>query len=98
MTVASTREELKRRAVEEIERHAEHLIGVGERIYRDPELGFKEFRTAKIVAAEFQRLGLGYHEQLAITGLKTVVSAGAAGPTVAVLGELDSVLVADHPN
>lgn len=96
MTEQATRDVLKRRAVEQIDRDAEHLIEVGERIYRDPELGFKEFRTARIVAAEFQRLGLGYHEELAITGLKTVVSCGAAGPTVAVLGELDSVLVADH--
>ena len=34
-----------------------------------------------------------------LTGLKTVVSgAGGGGPTVAVMGELDSVLVADHPS
>jgi amidohydrolase len=89
-------EELKRRVLEEIDRNAEHLIGVGERIYRDPELGFKEFKTAKIVAAEFQRLSLGYHEEIAITGLKTMVAGGSAGPTVGVIGELDSVLVADH--
>lgn len=89
-------EELKRRVVEEIDRNADHLIAVGERIYRDPELGFKEFRTAKIVASEFQRLGLGYHEEIAITGLKTVVAGGSTGPTVGVIGELDSVLVADH--
>ena len=89
-------EELKRRVLEEIDSNAEHLISVGERIYRDPELGFKEFRTAKIVAGEFQRLGLGYHEEIAITGLKTVVGGGSAGPTVGVIGELDSVLVTDH--
>lgn len=89
-------EELKQRVCEEIDRNADHLIQVGERIYRDPELGFKEFRTAKIVAAEFQRLGLGYHEEIAITGLKTMVATGSAGPTVGVIGELDSVLVADH--
>jgi amidohydrolase len=89
-------DELKRRVLEEIDREADHLISVGERIYRDPELGFKEFRTAKIVASEFGRLGLGFEEQIAITGLKTVVSGGVAGPTVGVIGELDSVLVADH--
>ena len=90
-------EDLKRRVLEEIDRNADHLIGVGNRIYRDPELGFKEFRTARIVADEFQRLSLGYHEGIAITGLKTMVAGqGGAGPTVGVIGELDSVLVADH--
>ncbi len=91
-------EDLKQRVMDEIDRQAEHLIALGEDIFRHPELGFKETRTAGKVAAEFQRLGLGYHEELALTGVKTVVSGGEDGPTIAVLGELDSVLVADHPN
>jgi amidohydrolase len=96
--VTVAHEELKRRVLEEIDRNAAHLIeNVGEPVYRDPELGFKEFKTAKIVGREFSRLGLAFDEQIAITGLKTTVSAGGgAGPNVAVIGELDSVLVADH--
>jgi amidohydrolase len=91
--------ELKQRVIAEIDRQAEHLIAIGEDIFRHPELGFKETRTAGVVGREFQRLGLSYHEQLALTGLKTVVSgASGGGLTVAVLGELDSVLVADHPS
>jgi amidohydrolase len=90
--------ELKQRVNEAIDRDAEHLIAVGEDIRRHPELGFKERRTAGIVGREFQRLGLSYLEELAITGLKTVVAggSGSGGPTVGVIGELDSVLVADH--
>jgi amidohydrolase len=89
-------EELKQRVCAAIDAHAQHLIDtVGEVVYRDPELGFKEVKTSKLVAAEFQRLGLGYEEQLGLTGLKTVVSGGRPGPTVGVIGELDSVLVPD---
>ena len=91
-------EDLKQRVNDEIDRQAEHLIALGEDIFQNPELGFKEQRTAGIVAKEFGRLGLGYHEQLAITGVKTTVSGAAGGPTIAVIGELDSVLVADHPS
>lgn len=89
-------EDLKRRVLEEIDRNADYLMSVGERIYRDPELGFKEFRTAKIVAQEYGKLGLGFDEGIAITGLKTMVQGGSTGPTVGVIGELDSVLVNDH--
>lgn len=89
-------EDLKRRVLEEIDRNADYLMSVGERIYRDPELGFKEFRTAKIVAEEYGKLGLGFDEGIAITGLKTMVQGGSSGPTVGVIGELDSVLVNDH--
>jgi len=89
--------ELKQRVNAAIDAEAEHLIAVGEDILRHPELGFKETRTAGIVGREFQRLGLSYLEEVAVTGLKTVVSGGATGgPTVGVIGELDSVLVTDH--
>ncbi len=91
--------ELKRRVNAAIDADAEHLMAVGDDIFQHPELGFKERRTAGIVGREFQRLGLSYLEDLALTGLKTVVASGTTpdGPTVGVIGELDSVLVADHP-
>lgn len=92
-------QELKQRVIDEIDRHAVGLIAVGDDIFLHPELGFKERRTAGVVAREFSRLGLSYLEDVAVTGLKTVVSGGdSSGPTIGVLGELDSILVADHPN
>jgi len=89
-------QELKQRVLTEIDAASGRMIELGEDIYRHPELGFKEVRTAGIVADEFQRLGLGFHEELAVTGVKTTVSGAGPGPTVAIIGELDSVLVADH--
>src|SRR5439155_239629 len=53
-----TRQELKQRVHEAIERHAQAIIAVGEQIRRHPELGFKELRTAALVEAELRRLGL----------------------------------------
>lgn len=92
-------EDLKSRVIAEIDAAAQHLIEVGEDIFHHPELGFKERRTASIVAREFSALGLGSDEGLAITGVRTKVQGGAgSGPTVAVIGELDSVLVVDHPH
>ena len=91
-------EDLKIRVCEEIDRNADKIIEIGERIFRDPELGFKEHRTAAIVKEVMNGLGLQTRQGLAITGVKSLVEAGGPGPTVAVLGELDSVLVADHPS
>jgi amidohydrolase len=91
--------ELKRRALRAIDHQAAHLIEVGDDIFHHPELGFKERRTASVVAREFGRLGLGFHEELALTGVKATVKGRAGtGPNVAIIGELDSVLVADHPS
>ena len=62
-------------------------------------LDSKKTRTARVVAREFGRLGLGFHEELALTGVKATVSGkGGDGPNIAIIGELDSVLVADHPD
>jgi amidohydrolase len=93
----TSREDLKRRVAAEIERRADEIVALGERIWCDPELGFKEFRTAKVIAEQFERLGLPYREGLALTGVKAIAQGGQPGPTVAILGELDSILVADHP-
>jgi amidohydrolase len=47
---------------------------------------------------EFGRLDLPQRSGLAITGLKAIAEGGSPGPTVAIIGELDSILVADHPS
>src|SRR5439155_1371987 len=93
-----TRQELKQRVHEAIERYAQAIIAVGEQIRRHPELGFKELRTAALVEAEFRRLGLVPRTGLALTGVRADVAGGAgAGPTFALLGELDALVVAGHP-
>src|SRR5690349_14046170 len=81
-----TAAELKTAVCEAIDRRAAELTAIAEDIYLHPELGFKEFRTAKIVSEYFERLGLPHRDGLAITGVKAKLQGGAGGPTVAVLG------------
>jgi metal-dependent amidase/aminoacylase/carboxypeptidase family protein len=92
-----TREDLKRWVAAEIDRRQDDIIALGERIWREPELGFKEHWTAQLAAAVFDRLGLPYRTGLALTGVKAVAAGRARRPPGAILGELDSILVADHP-
>jgi amidohydrolase len=91
-----TRGELKQAAIAEIDRAAEDLIAFGDDIFLHAELGFKEHRTAGLVAEQFRGLGLEYRDGLAITGVKAVADSGRAGPRVAVLGELDGLVVPNH--
>lgn len=91
------RERLKQQICEAVDRRRSEIIEIGEDIMRNPELGFKEFRTARLVAGEFARLGLPYEEGLAITGVKATLRSGRPGPTVALIGELDSLILWDHP-
>jgi amidohydrolase len=93
-----TREELKRGVYAAIDRRAEEIVALGERIRRHPELGFKEVRTAALVAETLAGLALEPKTGLALTGVRADVPGGAgAGPTLALLGELDGLVVAGHP-
>ena len=80
-----------------IDRRREHIVGLGEAIMDDPELGFKEWHTADKVAEVFSGLKLPYEEKLALTGLKARLSGKGKGPTIALMGELDALIVPDHP-
>ena len=92
-----TREELKRRVAEAVDRRAEEIIGLGEQIRRHPELGFKEVKTAKLVEGTFRRLGLEPQTGLAFTGVRAEAAGRQGpGPTFALLGELDALVVSGH--
>src|SRR5438128_9697597 len=93
-----TKDELKQRVYQAIEQRGEEIIGLGEEIRRHPELGFKEVKTARLVEETFKKLGLAPRSGLALTGVRADVEGQAgAGPTFAVLGELDALVVAGHP-
>ncbi len=94
----STVDELKSKAAAEIERRGEYLIGIARTILNRPEPGFREFETARAVGEAFAGLGIAYRDRIGITGLRGDLHGGARGPTVAVMGELDSLKVLGHPH
>ncbi len=94
-----TKDELKRRVYEAIERRQAEIVGLGEEIRRTPELGFKEVKTARLVEETLGGLGLSPKAGLALTGVRAEVAGKqGSGPTFALLGELDALVVAGHPD
>ena len=69
-TAGTTKAELKRRVFEAIDRRAEEIIGIGERIASNAEMGFKEVKTARVVSETLEGLGLEPRTGLAITGVR----------------------------
>jgi amidohydrolase len=93
-----TKSELKQRVYAAIDRRGQEIIGLGEQIRQTPELGFKEVKTARLVEETFTRIGLSPKGGLALTGVRAEVTGSAgAGPTFALLGELDGLVVTGHP-
>ena len=91
--------ELKQAAVAAIEERREEIIGIAKIVLENPETGFTEQKTSGLVQERFQSMGIPFRTGLAITGVKGVVEGKAGpGPTVAVVGELDSLRVWEHPH
>ena len=90
--------EIKNSVITNVDKYAQDIIQIGEKIYSNPETGFKEFETSKLVAAEFEKLGLACLVFEDIPGVKVTIDTGREGPNVAILGELDSVICNEHPH
>ena len=93
-----TTAELKESVQAEIDRRGDELVRVAKAILDNPEPGFREQKTSRMVAEKFRELGIAHQEDIAITGLKGLLDGGSEGPTVAVIGELDSLKVLGHPH
>lgn len=91
------KESLKNKVCAMIDESREQIVGVGEAIMDEPELGFKEDKTATRVRSFFDEIGLEYRDGLALTGVKAVLRGAKPGPTVALMGELDALILPEHP-
>lgn len=89
------KEELKQQVCAVIDAYADKIKDVADSIADEPELGFKEVKTAAKVAAFMRELGLEPQTGLAINGVKARAKGAKEGPTAAVLGELDAITCPD---
>ena len=64
--------------------------------HRHPELGFKEVRTAKVVADYLRALNLEVTEGVGKTGVVAVLSGDQAGKTVALRADMDALPIQEE--
>lgn len=93
----ATKDELKKKVCEAIDRRQAKIEKIGDRILENPELGFKEFKTAELVSKTMAEFSIPHKTGLAITGVKGMIEGAKPGPTMALMGELDSLTVSGHP-
>lgn len=92
-----TKEELKKLAIDAIDKRREDIITIGDSIFEEPELGYKEFKTAAKIKKILDDMGLEYEDEIAITGIKARIKGKESKYNVGVMGELDSVVSPLHP-
>ena len=65
-------------------------------IHRHPELGWRETRTAKLVADHLRALGLAVEEGVGVTGVLGVLKGARPGPTIALRADMDALPVTER--
>lgn len=88
---------MKNKIFKAIDDNRQAIIECGEYILNNPELGYKEFKTSQRVKEEFDKLGIPYEADLAITGVKGTVGKKDAKINICIIGELDAVKCYEHP-
>ena len=93
-----TKEELKKLACEAIDARRNDIIAFADSVASEPELGFKENKTSEKFASLLKSLGKDPRTGIALTGVVDEFKGAKSDIRVAVMGELDAILVADHPD
>jgi len=65
-------------------------------IHQHPELGNREFRTAKLIAAHLRSLNIEVREGVAKTGVVGILRTGRPGPVIGLRADMDALPVAER--
>lgn len=81
-----------------VNKHRELILNALDFIWKNPETGYREWKTHSYMAEIFSKLG--YKLTLAgnIPGFVTEIDTGRSGPTIAVFGEMDALICGTHPD
>ena len=80
-----------------IEQNAEKIIDIARDLWQNPETGYREIRSSRVLVNALQQLGFTVKTDLAVTGFRADLDTGKPGPTIAIMGEYDALLIPSHP-
>jgi amidohydrolase len=79
-----------------VERYTAEIVELRHHLHQYPELGNREFETAKLVAEHLERLGFDEIQAgVAHTGVVGILRGGMPGPVVAVRADMDALPVTE---
>ena len=80
-----------------VEKQRELIEQTADYIWKHPEPGYREWNTSAYLEERFERLGYTLVRAGDIPGFYADLDTGRPGPRVAILGELDSLIIHNHP-
>ena len=86
-----------KKIIDAVEKNRKLILDAERYIWKNPETGYKEFKTSAYMEESFRALGYDVVKADGITGFYTVLDTGREGPELLILGELDSIICPTHP-
>lgn len=80
-----------------VEKHRQLIMDTLEYIWKNPESGYREWKTHAYLTNIFKNLGYTITEAGSIPGFTATIDTGREGPTLAIFGEMDALLIPEHP-
>lgn len=80
-----------------VEKHLSAILDMERWLWAHPQTGYREWKAHEYTAAAFEKLGYTLTPARNIPGFYTDIGP-ADGPKILVMGELDSLMCADHPD
>lgn len=96
--MARTIAELKQAAIAAIDARREDILALGDSIFKEPELGFKEFKTAEKFGKVLDSLGMEHRDGVAVTGVVAPLKGKESKVRLSIMGELDAIVSPTHPD
>jgi len=79
-----------------ISKNLNTIIDLRHQIHQYPELGNREYKTAKLVAKHLRSLGIEVETDIAYTGVVGILKGNKPGPVVAVRADMDALPVTEE--
>lgn len=86
-----------KKLLDSLTKHRRLMLDALDYIWKHPETGYREVKTSAYLESAFEALGYTLTRAEGITGFTAELDTGRPGPTVLLLGELDSVICFEHP-
>jgi len=80
-----------------VEDYKEPILAAERHIWKNPETGYREWKTHAYMKEHFESLGYTVKEAGNIPGFYADVETGIPGPMLGIFAELDSLIVPTHP-
>ena len=82
--------------IKAVQKHRERILAAERYIWENPETGYKELKTSAYMEKAFLELGYTLQKPEGLTGFCAELDTGREGPTLLIIGEMDSIICPAH--